>query len=155
MSGPYCVRTDLPNYIAAAALSPISTAIQDQACIDASSTMDSYLRGRYALPLSAWGSDLRRYTAYVAIFYLMQGRGFSPQAGADRLITQRYYDAVGDPSKPGTGWGPNVQRQSVHPDVTPAQAQPGDPVHDVPQVHTSPPRGWNRNTNGTPSIGGF
>jgi phage gp36-like protein len=155
MAAPYCVRSDLANYIAAAALSPIATGVQDQACIDASSTVDSYLRGRYALPLSAWGTDLRRYTAWVAIYYLMSGRGFSPQGGADRQITERYYMAVGDPSKPGSGWLPGVQRQSIHPDVTPAQAQPGDPVHDVPQVITSPQRGWTRPFGGTPRVGGF
>jgi phage gp36-like protein len=156
LSAPYCVRADLPNYIAAAALAPIATAVQDQACIDASSTADSYLRGRYGLPLSAWGQDLRRYTAHVAIYLLMTGRGFSPQGGADRQITERYYAAVGWPDRPGSGWFPGVQRQSIHPDVTPAQALPGDPVHDVPQIASSPPRGWTSgNFGGVPSVGGF
>lgn len=153
----YVTPADLPNYIAAAALTPIPVGTQTQACIDASEEADSYLRGRYALPLASWGTDLRKYVGWIAIYLLFTGRGFSPQAGADRQITERYYKAVGWPDKPGSGWFPGVQRQAIHPDVVPAQAQPGDPVHDVPQVITSPQRGWKPpiGSGGAPSVGGF
>lgn len=153
----YCDPQDLPRYIQAIALQSVVPSAQLQACQDASDTADSYLRGRYALPLADWGTDLRRYTAWIAIYYLMTGRGFSPAAGADELIRDRYYQAVGYPDRPGSGWLPGVQRQAIHPDVTPAQAQPGDAVHDVPQVITSPQRGWNApfGSGGTPAVGGF
>jgi hypothetical protein len=154
---PYCVADDLAKYIPPAALQPIPRAILVQACLDATEEADSYLRGRYALPLLAWGSDVRKYTAWIAIYMAMSSRGFSPQAGADRQITERYYAAVGYPDRPGSGWFPGIQRQSIHPDVTPSQAQPGDPVHDLPQVITSPQRGWSPpfGSGGTPAVGGF
>ena len=152
----YCDPSDLPNYIAASALQPISAPVQLQACKDASEEMDSYFRGRYALPLSQWGTDVRRHTAYIAIYLLMAGRGYAPKAGADTLILQNYYKVVGYPDRPGSGWAVGVQRQSIHPDVTPAQPQPGDVIHDIPQVITSPQRGWTSGPfGGTPRVGGF
>lgn len=141
---PYCVPADLPNYLPAATVNLATPAQQQQACLDATEEADSYLRGRYALPLTNWGNDLRRYTAYIAIYLLMSGGiGWAPEAGSDSNITTNYYRAVGWPDRPGTGWFPGIQRQSIQPDVTPTVAQPGDPVHDVPQVFTSPQRGWN------------
>jgi hypothetical protein len=141
---PYVEPAQLGQYMPAATLGLSTPAAQLQACLDATEEADSYLRGRYALPLAAWGNDLTRYTAYIAIYLLLTGTGFAPQAGSDSNITTNYYRAVGWPDRPGTGWFVQIQRQSVHPDVTPAVAQPGDPVHDVPQVFTSPMRGWNR-----------
>ena len=133
----------LGQYLPASTLNLATSGQQLQACLDATEEIDSYFRGRYALPLLAWGNDVVRMTAYVAVYLLMTGPvGLAPQAGADANITQNYYRAVGWPDRPGTGWAPGVQRQSIHPDVTPTVAQPGDPVHDVPQVHTAPQRGW-------------
>jgi phage gp36-like protein len=131
-----------------AMLSSVPSDQQTQACLDASAQADSYLRGRYALPLASWGQDVRRMTGYIACYMLMSARGFSSSSGADQLILQRYYEAVGTPGQPGSGWFVGVQRQTIHPDVTPAIAQPGDPVHDIPQVHSDPPRGWPRFYNG-------
>jgi len=90
-----------------------------------------------------WGSDVRRYTAWIACYLVAQLIGFAPQAGSDRLIVERYYQAVGWPDRPGTGWFPGVQRQAIHPDVTPSVPQPGDAIHDLPQVHSAPQVGWN------------
>lgn len=139
---PYCVRGDLAQYMPPAFLALFEDATLDQACLDASSEADSYLRGRYQLPLLAWGFDVRKYTAWIAIYLLAQQVGFAPQAGSDKLIVERYYMAVGWPDRAGTGWFPGIQRQSIHPDVTPSVPTPGDPVHDLPQVRTNQTRGW-------------
>ena len=142
---PYVTAAQLAQYIPAATLNLATLAQQDQACVDATEEADSYLRGRYALPLTAWGNDVVRYTAYIACYLLMSGPiGWAPEAGSDSNITTNYYRAVGWPDRPGTGWFVGVQRQSIQPDVTPSVAQPGDAVHDVPQVFTSQQRGWNQ-----------
>lgn len=148
---PYIVPADLLSYLPATALSLTTNDQQTQACLDASMEADSYLRGRYSLPLVAWGNDLKKYTSWIACYLLMSMVGFQG-GGADRQITERYYRAIGFPDKPGTGWFPQVQRQSIHPDVTPAIAQPGDPICDVPQVFSAPPRGWQQTVNGKPVI---
>lgn len=150
----YCDPSDLPKYLNAAALATTTPEAQLQACIDASNEADAFLRGRYSLPLSAWDTNVRKYTAWIACYLLLTGRGYAMMAGSDKQITDRYYMAVGDPSKPGSGWFPGVQRQAIHPDVTPAQPSPGDPVYDLPQVRTSQQRGWNTySRGGKPSVG--
>jgi hypothetical protein len=152
----YADPSDLPKYLPQTALDTTTSAAQLQSCIDASEIADSYLRGRYTLPLLAWGADVRMYTAWVACYLLMAGRGFNAAAGSDRLIVERYYMALGNPSAPGTGWFPGIQRQAIHPDVTPSLATGQDPVHDQPQVSTQPVRGWQQfNRRGRPVVGGF
>lgn len=150
----YCDPADLPKYLPATALSTTTAPQQLQACIDASEMADSYIRGRYTLPLLAWGSDVRMYTAWVACYLLMSGRGFNSGAGADRNIVDRYYLAVGNPGAPGSGWFPGIQRNSIHPDVTPTIPPTQDAVHRMPQVQSQPPRGWQqRNILGKPVVG--
>ena len=148
----YCSPANLAQYLPASVLSRSTNAQQLQACADASEEADSYLRGRYALPLDAWGNDVTRYTSWIACYLLMTLIGFTPQAGSDKFIVERYYQAVGWPDRPGTGWFPGIQRQAIHPDVTPAQPQPGDAVHDVPQVLTTQQRGWQTFSGGKPTI---
>jgi len=152
----YCDPTDLPKYLPQTALDTTTAPQQLQACIDASEIADSYMRGRYTLPLLAWGADVRMYTAFVACYLLMAGRGFNSAAGSDRLISERYYQAIGNPSVPGTGWFPGIQRQAIHPDVTPSLAVGQDPGHDIPSVTSNQPRGWAQfNRRGRPVVGGF
>ncbi len=142
---PYCIPTDLLNYLPAATVNLATGAQQLQACNDATEEIDSYFRGRYALPLLSWGNDVRRMTAYIAVYLLMSGPiGWAPQSGTDENIRTNYYKVVGWPDRPGSGWAPGVQRQNIQPDVTPSTPQPGDAVHDVPQVFTSQQRGWNQ-----------
>ena len=148
----YCTPTNLAQYLPAAVLSLSSAGQQQQACDDASQEADSYLRGRYQLPLAAWGNDITRYTSWIACYLLAQLVGFAPQAGSDKLIVERYYQAVGWPDRAGTGWFPGIQRQAIHPDVTPALASPGNPVYDLPQVNTSQMRGWQQSRNGKPVV---
>jgi phage gp36-like protein len=145
MGSQYCTPADLTTYaINPAALVNISNGEQVAACQAASEKADSYMRGRYALPLSSWGSDVTMHTAYIAVYLLMSARGYNPSAGADETFRLRYEDAV--------AWFEGIQRQAVHPDVVPAVAQPGDPIHDLPRVITSPQRGWQYMRNGKPVV---
>jgi hypothetical protein len=153
---PYVTPAELPNYIPAATLSLATSAQQLQACMDATEEADSYMRGRYAMPLLSWGTDVTRYTAYIAVFLLMSGPiGWAPEAGTDSNFQTNYYRAVGWPDRPGTGWFPGVQRQAIQPDVTPSVPVGQDPGHDAPQVSSNPIRGWQQFRNGRPVIGGF
>jgi hypothetical protein len=161
MSGPggapYVDTADLPQYLPLQVLNLATTAQQHQACLDATEEADSYIRGRYTLPLLSWGTDLKRYTAYIAIFLLMSGPiGWAATNGSpDQNITTNYYRAVGWPDRPGTGWFPGIQRQNIQPDVTPSLPVGQDAVHDAPQVSSLPLRGWNQVRRGKSVIGGF
>jgi len=162
MSGPggasYCTPADLLNYLPAATLNLATPTQQQAACDSATSTADGFLAGRYAMPLLAWGQELTRYTAYIAVYELMSGViGFAPQAGSDMVITRRYCEAVGG-SVDGVryeGWFPRIQRQAIQADITPTVPLGSDPVHDLPQVSSNAPRGWQQIRNGKPVVGGF
>jgi len=146
MGSQYCQPSDLSTYaINANALVNITTPELVAACVAASEKADSYMRGRYALPLVSWGTDVTMHTAWMATFFVMSARGINPSAGADVWIKDRYDEAV--------AWFEGIERQRVHPDVTPQVAQPGDPIHDLPQVFTDPQRGWGSSPNGgTPRV---
>jgi hypothetical protein len=144
---PYVKPAELSLFTQESFLSLATPEQIGRACLDATEELDSYFRGRYALPLSAWGNDVKRYTAYIALRNIAETIGYAPGAGTDSNILKNYYFVVGWPDRPGSGWGPGVQKQAIHPDVTPAVAQPGDPVHDVPQVFTAPQRGWTNRFN--------
>lgn len=154
---PYVVYTDLPQYLPTQVLNLATQQQQVQACLDATEEIDSYIRGRYEMPLLDWGTDLRRMTAYIAIYLLMSGPiGWAATNGnPDANITTNYYRVVGWPDKPGTGWAVGVQRQAIQPDVTPSIPVGQDPGHDAPQVSSQPARGWPQFRNGKPAVGGF
>ena len=144
---PYVTPAQLLNYIPAATLNLATMVQQLQACLDATDEADSYLRGRYTLPLLDWGTDVTRYTAYIAIFLLMGGPiGVAPQAGSDDNFKTNYWRAVGMPDKPGTGWFPGIALQKINPDVTPTVAVGQDPICGVPQVFSTVRRGWTSRT---------
>lgn len=154
---PYVAYTDLPQYLPTQVLNLATQQQQIQACADATEEADSYMRGRFEMPLLEWGNDVRRYTAYIAIYLLMSGPiGWAATSGnPDANITTNYYRAVGWPDRPGTGWFPGVQRQAIQPDVTPSIPVGQDPGHDAPQVSSQPARGWPQFRNGKPAVGGF
>ena len=154
---PYVDYTQLPQYLPAQVVNLATVPQQQQACIDATEEADSYIRGRYALPLLSWGNDLTRFTAYIALYLLMSGPiGWAATGGnPDSNITTNYYRAVGWPDRPGTGFFPGIQRQSIQPDVTPSVPVGQDATHDAPQVSSLPQRGWQMTRNGRSVIGGF
>lgn len=150
---PYVLRAQLGQYWPIAAFNGISTGQQDQACIDATGEVDGRISGRYQMPLLAWGAELTKVTAWIAIYNLLAARGFNPTAGADQQIMARYYEVVGNPNVPGSlGWLDKVQRQSMHPDITASIPPSKDPIYGLPQVFTSPQRGWQCSRNGRPVV---
>ncbi len=149
----YTTPAILAQYVPLAVLNLATYEQQLQACIDASNEADSYLRGRYTLPLLSWGNDITRYTSWIACYLIAQLIGFASQAGSDKLITERYYQAVGWPDRAGTGWFPGIQRQAIHPDVTPSIDPTTDAIHGLPQVQSAPLRGWQlTGSTGKPAV---
>lgn len=89
---PYAVRADIPRFgIAAEAIADIATATQDAALSSASRFMDGFLRAALALPLLAWGDDLRECCCVLATETLIFGRGIAPGGvgGADQPLIDR------------------------------------------------------------------
>lgn len=151
----YVAPADLPTYVASTALATTSAAQQLAACKAANEWADSYLRGRYGNSdgtggyvepvLVAWGTDVTANAAYRAIYLLLASRGFDPRSGADQLIVSNNAAA--------TAWFEGVQRQRIHPNVTPNVTLLTNSGPDLPQVNTSVARGWgNTNSNGVPSV---
>jgi len=61
----------------------------------ASGQIDSYLRGRYRLPLVApYPQEIVRVTCALAAYSVLSVRGFDPENGADKNVRMRYEDAV-------------------------------------------------------------
>ncbi len=112
---------------------------QLQAECDAASTLaDSYLRGRYNLPLVSFDIELSMQVAYIAAYNIMASRGYNPETGADSIYQTRWIAA--------TEWFKGVQRQAIHPNITPSPT--GDPTLTFPQVNTAPERGWDSSSQG-------
>jgi phage gp36-like protein len=93
----------------------LTPAIQTGALIAASAVMDTYFTGRYGsqMPFTAWGVELNDCCARIAVYQLLSVRGFNPASAADINIRNRYLDAI--------DWLNKVQRQAIHPNVTPTQ----------------------------------
>lgn len=89
--------------------------------------VDTFLRGRYSLPLIAWGVEITEATCKVAAYNLMNVRGYNPASGADANLQLRYQETV--------NWLRLIQKQQAHPDVTP---QPDNtPNYNQPTVISS------------------
>jgi phage gp36-like protein len=129
----YCTVAQLLAFaLPAEAVQNLSN-LQLQAECDAASTLaDSYLRGRYALPLISFDIELSMQVAYIAAYNILASRGYNPEAGADSIYRDRWVAAV--------EWFKGVQRQAIHPNVQPSPT--GDPVLTFPQVNTAQERGW-------------
>lgn len=118
----YATPSDLITVgLPATALGTLSPAQQQAALNTASDEVDSYLRGRYALPLQGWGNEIREATAAIATYKLMLVRGYNPESGADQNFAERYAMTI--------SWLRDVQRRAAHPNVTPAV----DPAPDYAQ----------------------
>ena len=86
----YATTTDLARLgIASAALTGMATPTQEAALEAASVLADGYLRGRYTLPLTAWGEDLTRAVCAIAAWDLLCARGFDPNRSGDAAIEAR------------------------------------------------------------------
>lgn len=116
------------------------------ALAEASSIADSFMRGRYNLPITGsvaggagvYDPSIVVRVCHIAAYNLMTGRGWNPAPGSDETIRTAYNEAVGL----GTplGWFPQVQRQAIHPDVI--ESSPDAPAHPFPSFTSGTPRGW-------------
>jgi phage gp36-like protein len=97
----------------------------------ASTMADSFIRSRYALPLTAWGTDLKMSVCKIATYEVMSVRGYNPAAGSDVNYLNRHLEAM--------AWLKGVSRGEIHLDVTPAlsTASQGSGV-----VVSNSRRGW-------------
>lgn len=134
----YCTAQQLLSFaLPAEAVQNLTTAQLQAECDAASTLADSYLRGRYALPLVSFDIELSMQVAYIAAYNIMASRGYNPDAGADSIYKDRWLMAV--------EWFKGVQRQAIHPNITPQPT--GDAILTFPQVDTAPERGWDRGTH--------
>jgi hypothetical protein len=153
---PYVTSAQLPNYAPAQLLALATSAQTDQACLDATAEADAFMTARYAMPLLAWPSDVTSHTAYIALHRIAAMVGYAPQAGSDNNIERNYYIAVGGCPFREPGYFPRIERQAMHPNVTPSIPIGQDPGHDAPQVQSDQPRGWQQySRSGRPAVGGF
>lgn len=106
----YAVVADLDSGINALALTGVTTQQKTDAIDAASRLIDSFLRAQFTLPLTQVGSEVKRACVNIAVYYVLVGRGYNPEAGADPGIRQRYEDAV--------SWLKMVSAGKAVPDVT-------------------------------------
>lgn len=90
----YADPADLNSTLSVKALQGFSDAQKVKEIAAASSEADGYLASRVALPLTAWGEDLRRHVCSIAGYRLILGRGFNPAEGANEALRLAYEDAM-------------------------------------------------------------
>lgn len=131
----YATQADLLKGINPGALLGVTGDQMDEAIDSASREIDGYLRDQYTLPLMQAGADIRRKTVDIAIYYLMVGRGYNPEAGGDPGIRSRYADAV--------AWLVRVSKGEISPDITDSSAGAAEGRHGSrPTVISSSQRGF-------------
>ena len=133
----YATTTDLTRLgLPSEALSAVPSATQEDSLDAMSAIADGYLASRYALPLSAWGDDLRAQVSRLAAYDLMVTRGYDPAVGADENLLLRHDHAM--------RWLRDVASGAVSPagivDATPSDTTDDETTFAV----TSSSRGWRR-----------
>ncbi len=71
--------------------SDIPGSVIDTALVWASSRVNSYIKKRVMLPLTAWSEDLKVATCWIAAKYLIDGGGVDYQSGTNETV-QRNHD---------------------------------------------------------------
>lgn len=146
MGSLYCQVSDLTTIgINPVSLQDVTLAEQQAAIVAASAQIDDHIGGRYQLPLLAWPMSFTLNCAKLAVYIILSVRGYNPDSGADPLWKIDGEKAI--------EWAKGIQRQAIHPQVTPSAPSPGNPTYDLPQVQTMPQRGWYYNTGRTPRVG--
>ena len=98
----------------------------------ASAVVDSYLRGRYTVPLaSPYPLEIVLATAVIAAWNIINVRGYDPENGTDRMIRVRYEDTL--TGRPGQkSWLQSIADAKVNlavtADTTPATYEGGPSV---------------------------
>lgn len=132
----YATRTDLYRLgIRSDALFGIATTDQDAALEAASDVADSYMRSRYALPLTGYGDDLKSAVCKLAAYELLRARGYDPTANGDESLKNGRDEAV--------SWLKDVGSGKAH--VSGGNTTPAPTRHarvSSPRVDSDRTRGW-------------
>lgn len=136
----YGTRPDLATHgLPGDWLAGVSDSDQDAALEAASRFADGYLSLQYDLPISVWGRDLTRVVCHIASWDLMCRQGYDPDTASNKLIRQRYEDAL--------QWLRDVAAGRLSPpeivDSTPDVPPPGEPLIHA-SVSTRRSRRWER-----------
>lgn len=98
----------------------------DEHLVAASNVVDSYLRGRYKVPLTLPApQEIVNAVCIIASYTILNARGFDPHSGADANVRMRYEDLIGRAFQ--KGWLQQMAAGLVNLDIT-ADATPG--THD-------------------------
>lgn len=129
----YATPADLVTYgMPATALARFSLAEQAAACLASSDEAAAYLASAYTLPISAWGTDLRKAVSCMAVYDLLSAGGYDPLSGKDSLIETRRNNAV--------AWLMRVANGQLRP---PDIADTSIAIRETEaQVMSWQPRGW-------------
>lgn len=134
----YATATDLSQVGALPSfVQSLTSAQQTEAIRNASAFMDSYLASRFMLPLVTWTYDVTICCCQIAIYYLVQARGYNPNNPAEDTYRIRYEQCV--------SWLKDVARGQATPQITDSSpgAAPGNPAPSASPNTVSP-------TTGTP-----
>lgn len=135
MPTQYATTTDLARLgLSSGVLSRVDTAELDAQLAAASQCADGYLRAKpYALPLTAWGDDLRAAVCALAAENLIVTRGANPEDPANKSVFDR--------AERARAWLRDIARGTVEIAVTDST-----PDVDEPGTYTSTRarRGWRR-----------
>lgn len=128
MGSIYATRTDLyANGLPITAKGPVTDAQIDATLVAASAFIDSKLRGRYPLPLLAWGTEITEACCALSAEKVLTIRGWNPLNPGEAAIVKRADDV--------RTWLDQVQRSAAHPDVTTSSA--GAVAYQSPKVLSS------------------
>lgn len=133
----YATTADLVRFgLPSAALTGVSSTTQDEAISAASAFADSYLRSRYAVPLTSYGDDLSQCVCALAAESLLLTRGFDPNRANGDVIAQRADNA--------RAWLRDVAagRAAVSGGVTTPAPTVYARAASAPTVASSSERGW-------------
>ena len=132
----YAQIADLASSINPAALVGVTDAQKTAALIQASRMFDEALPSMYKLPLLAVGAHVVSKVCDMAIYRLLVGRGYNPEAGGDPGIRERFADAL--------RWLVLVRDGKVTPDITDSGAGAALTMGPTarPTVISSPQRGF-------------
>jgi phage gp36-like protein len=94
----YCTPSDMKRIIAEQSLirdqnDNYSDEELDGFAQDATDEVSGSLGAVFELPLSAWGRDVRRKTAEVAVFYGITARGYQPDEPSGKTLRMMFDDA--------------------------------------------------------------
>lgn len=84
--------------------------------LEGSAKVDTYLRGRYTVPLAnPYPKEIVKAVCVLAAWDLLSVRGFDPNSESDTAIRQRYDDLCDRPMQPG--WLERISQGRINLDI--------------------------------------